>query len=703
MKNTLLTSLTKMVIAAIVAAICTGNLHAQKPTNSNNDQTTIAQLQPSQQPVFKDAKADLLLIRNRIIADLMEPTINAAAISQMASTIKPDGSWPNINYVDTSRTGFQHREHLEHMLDLARAYKKPGTEHYQSAAVKQTVSAALDFWIKHDFICANWWWNEMGTPNWMVNTLLVLDTDLTPTQREGGIRIASRANFTGVGARAGGDFVPIAGMVCKQALFIKDEVMLANALKVMSDQIEITTDRGIKPDMGFHHRVDWVTSIHTYGTSYVSSFTYWTVKTAGTSFSLSEASVKLLVDYYLEGINRAMAFGKYPDPGARNRDLTRKVVSAPAGTDIPENFLLTTNYRKKELDDLVKVRKGQKVPDYTWNRYFWYSSYFTHQRKNYFASVRMHSSRQSNVEQPHNEEGLKMHHLADGANFLQRTGKEFTEIYAAMDWQKIPGTTVVQKPELPHFNQIAKKGKSDFVGAVSDGDYGAAAFDFSSVHDPLKARKAWFFFNDEYVCLGAGIQSTADYTVATTLNQCLLNGNVVAKTTSGQKTLSRGEHNLTGIQWIIHDSVAYLFNTPTTAYLKNTTNTGSYRQISHQDFATDDPVNKDLFTLWLNHGTKPEAAQYAYTVVPGTSPAAIGAYQQKKAMSILANTPQLQAVQHKGMQLTQVVFYQPGTVELNATTSLAAESPCIVLVKMKGNAIQPVSYTHLTLPTKRIV
>jgi chondroitin AC lyase len=33
---------------------------------------------------------------------------------------------------------------------------------------------------------------------------------------------------------------------------------------------------------------------------------------------------------------------------------------------------------------------------------------------------------------------------------------------------------------------------------------------FKSVHDPLKAHKAWFFFDNEYVCLGAGINSDAD-------------------------------------------------------------------------------------------------------------------------------------------------------------------------------------------------
>ena len=140
---------------------------------------------------------DLEIIRKRIIDDLLQPPVNEDEVQKLVNSIKPDGSWPDINYKDTSRTGFQHKDHLEHMLDLARAYKKPGSKLYKNAEVKKTVLSALDYWIAHDFICQNWWWNEMGTPNWMINTLLVLDEDLTEMQRTEGARIANRAALTG--------------------------------------------------------------------------------------------------------------------------------------------------------------------------------------------------------------------------------------------------------------------------------------------------------------------------------------------------------------------------------------------------------------------------------------------------------------------------------------------------------------------------
>jgi chondroitin AC lyase len=431
----------------------------------------------------------------------------------------------------------------------------------------------------------------------------------------------------------------------------------------------------------------------------VSSFAYWTVKTAGTIYKLPDEGLKLLIDYYLDGICKSMAYGIYPDPGARNRDLSRKGDLGPADTDIPENLLKSSDYRKKELEDIIKIRRGEKNADKTWNRYYWWSSYFVHQRKKYFASVRMHSSRQNNVEEPYNEEGLKNHHLADGSNFLSRTGKEYIDIFPVWDWQKIPGTTVVQKPVLPPSNQIAKKGLSEFVGGVSNGEFGAAAFDFKSPHDPLKAHKAWFFFDREYVCLGAGINSSAEYPVATTLNQCLLNKDVVVKTKSGSQILSKGEHNLKDVSWVLHDSVGYFFPAPVFANIRNATASGNWRQITHQSLATDELVQKDVFTLWLDHGKQPVSANYAYIIVPGISSSSLEQYSKTKNIVILANSPEMQAVQSKELNISEIVFYKPGNIKLENNIILAATNPCIAMVRLKGRSIDEISVSD---PTEKL-
>jgi chondroitin AC lyase len=646
-------------------------------------------------PAKPSASQDLEIIRKRIVDDLMEPAVNADKIQQLITTLQPDGSWPGINYKDVSRTGFQHSRHLENMMDLARAYKKTGSSYYGKEEVKKTFSAAMDFWIKNDFICDNWWWNEMGAPNSIVNTMLIMDTDLTEYQREYGAKIAYRANMQSTGFRPGGDQIVVAGMLGKQALLNRNEDTLHRVIEHMKTEVAVTTGRGLKPDMSFHHRTDNVISTLTYGSGFANSFSYWMVKTAGTKYALPEEQLKLFIDYYIDGISKSMVFAKYRDLGANNRDMSRKGALGVAGTEIPENLLKSSSYRKNELEEIIRVRKNESKPNFTWNRYYWHSHYLTHQRPDWHSSVRMHSSRASNMEQPHNEEGIQMHHFGDGSNFIQRTGKEYYDIFPVWDWQKIPGATILQKPQMHHFRDVAKKGRSEFAGGVSDGKYSVLGFDFTSVHDSLKAKKAWFHFDNEYVCLGTAIVTSSNLPVVTTLNQSLLNGDVVVKAGKQQQTLQKGKHSLSSVTWILHDSVGYLFPNSSNVQLNNIVATGSWRAINHQAWATDDPVNLDVFLAYIEHGNAKNAS-YEYVVVPNVSATSLDAYAKKLPLQIIANNPALQAVTNRQLGITQAVFYATGKVTLPEGITLSVDNPCIVMVKMNGKKVSKISVAEPT-------
>lgn len=647
------------------------------------------------------AAATLRVIKQRVVSDLLAPPVNQSAIGQLLKTIQPDGTWPGINYKDVSRTGFQHKDHLENMLALARAYQKTGTPYYQQDAVKKAFSLALDYWLANDFRCDNWWWNEMGTPNLMINTLLVMDSSLTAKQRREGWLIAHRANMETFGARPGGDLMPIAGMLAKQGLFLMNEDTLRKALNAMQADVKISTGRGLKPDMSFHHRTDNVISTLTYGSSYASSFAYWAAKTAGTEFTFPDPLLQLAVNYFLDGICQSLVYRTWPDPGAMNRDITRQNALAKEDNGLPQNLLAATTYRAKELQEVLDVRNGKMKPAFTRDRYFWYSHYYTHQRPRYFASVRMHSARANNMEEPHNEEGIRNHFYGDGSLFISRTAREFNNIFPVWDWRKIPGTTILQKPELPHWRQLAKKGLTDFAGAASDGVYGVAAFDFSSVHDPLRAHKSWFFFDNEIVCLGAGIRTDTALPAATTLNQCLLYGNVLVHGAQKNNTqsLPLGNHVLPNTAWVLHDSIAYIFPQPTTLHLKMGEATGNWRQINHQAWATEAPVKKNVFTLWLDHDVQPQNAVYAWIVVPNMSAASAAAYRKQLPVKILSNTPGLQAVQHTALERTGIVFYQPGSFRISDQLTIATNQPCIVLLKTKGATVSTIAVTD---PTQKL-
>ncbi|MBC7903677.1 MAG: chondroitin lyase [Gemmatimonadaceae bacterium] len=650
--------------------------------------------------VLAGVSNDLEIIRQRVIADLLnEKEVERHFIDKLFETLKPDGSWPDINYKDLSRTAFQHSRHLMNMLDMSRAYRKPGSPLKGNANLKKAISSALDLWLANDFICENWWWNEMGTPNLMINTLLVMDEELTEKQKTDGLRIAGRANLRASGARPGGDLIQIAGMLGKQALFARNELVLDTVVRTMASEIKVTTGRGLKPDMSFHHRVDNVISTLTYGTGYANAFAYWAVKIAGTKYSLPDSASRLLIDYFIDGISQSMIYRMYPDPGAMNRDITRRNAVEEEGLGLPENLAKISTYRAKELEEIIKVRSGKLKPSFTKDRFFWHSSYLTHQRPLFFVSVRMHSSRASNMEQPHNEEGILNHHYGDGSNFISRTGKEFTNIFPVWDWQKIPGTTVLQKPEMPHWNVLAKKGLTDFSGAATDGHYTVAGFDFSSVHDPLTARKSWFFFDREYVCLGAAINTTADLPVFTTVNQTLLNGAVKTRDAKGQRAIDTGRHLLSSTTWIHHDSVGYLFHSPTTIAVYAGIQKGNWRRINHQAWATTEEVSENIFSAWFDHGRKVKNASYQYIVLPAVAVKELETYSKKNDVVILSNSADLQAVQHKGLNLTQAVFYKPGGLQIAKDIFIKVDQPCILMLH-SGNGM--IDRIHLAEPTHKL-
>ena len=124
--------------------------------------------------------------------------------------------------------------------------------------------------------------------------------------------------------------------------------------------------------------------------------------------------------------------------------------------------------------------------------------------------------------------------------------------------------------------------------------------------------------------------------------------------------------------------------------------TGNWRLITHQASATADPVTKNVFSLWLDHGTRPDSASYAYVVIPAVTEGILSRYAAKPEVEILANTADIQAVKNNSLGISQVVFYQPGTIAIAPGIKLTAKSPCIAMINMKAGKITGVSVVDPT-------
>ncbi|MFH0759196.1 MAG: polysaccharide lyase family 8 super-sandwich domain-containing protein [Bacteroidota bacterium] len=634
---------------------------------------------------------DFELVRQRVIDQLMTPGVNDAQVKELVETLGKDGSWSDINYVDTTNTGFDHQRHLGNILVMSRAFRNENSGFHLDRSLKKSIILALEFWTLHDFICENWWWNQIGVPGTLVSIMLIMDKEIPVDLALKVQPIIQRGNINAWGARPGGDRIKIASIDAKNSLLLRNEQRFNEMIRIIEGEIKFVPGRGMQYDYSFHHRVDRVNNTLSYGLDYAGAFTEWAAYVADTRYAFSEEKTEQLIDYYLDGICKMMAYGKYPEPGAKNRSISRRGTLRPEKASIPEELLKTSNYRSEELEEIVAIRNNHSGAVRSHSTFYWQSEHYTHQRPQYFTSVRMYSTRNANMEEPYNSEGLLNHHRGDGTNHISRTGEEYQDIWPAYDWQKIPGTTVMQKPQLPPPEEIQKFGTTDFVGAVTDGLYGAAVFDFRSPHDPLEAKKAWFFFDKEYVCLGAGIKCPSGLPVYTTLNQCLLAGPVTALENKRQRTLEKGDHALNDAAWVYHDSTAYLFPGSTQVRLSNKTATGSWYDITKQIRTPRDKVSREVFSLWIDHGTHVEDASYQYIVVPSIQKEEIPDYIAGKNIEVISNTPEIQAVRHKGLGIYQLVFYKTGELQLSENLTLGSDSQGAIMLKTKGKTIRGIS------------
>ena len=312
--------------------------------------------------------------------------------------------------------------------------------------------------------------------------------------------------------------------------------------------------------------------------------------------------------------------GNFTFNSAEGRNITRKGLTARYLTTACNNLLALNTGREDDLRTFKAVLQTGEGSAVTGNKHFWRGDIMCHHRKGYYASARFYSTRTVSTDGPHNREGLKSHHLSDGCNVLLRTGGEYQEVFPAWDWQKIPGTTVEQRPELT--GSPRRMGETRFAGGVSDGEYGLAAFDLK--RDGLTARKSWFFFDDEYVCLGAGITCGSDHPVVTTLNQRNLEGDVWIGDASAARKLDKGLRRPERPSWVWHDEIAYVLLDTAAVHLRNDLQRGSWHEINQR--YSKEQVARDVFTLWVDHGSSPQNGSYAYAVVPGIERTAVEAF-----------------------------------------------------------------------------
>lgn len=336
-----------------------------------------------------------------------------------------------------------------------------------------------------------------------------------------------------------------------------------------------------------------------------------------------------------------------------------------------------------------------------------------HRTEDYLFALSMYSERIQNTEIM-NDENRFGWHQNNGMTYIYDEDKQYTENYwNTVNPLRLPGTTVVPvnigtgKPDGSGFAQGGDFcSKESWVGGTSIGNYGVSGMSFSgetqgiagdapvSYALDLKGKKSWFMFDDEMVCLGAGITNkNMELPVETTIenkklrkdgsNQLLVNGEKteIPVKEANVKELVERTADVSGtsfeqVNWAHlegNQSVGTGYYFPeenTEIQVRRGQTTGSWKDVG----TFEGESTENYLEMWVDHGQNPENASYSYVLLPETSAEETENYAQAPKVTILENSSEVQAVRHETLKITGINFWQEQGGSVEGITSDKAAS-----------------------------
>ncbi|MFC3560348.1 polysaccharide lyase family 8 super-sandwich domain-containing protein [Pedobacter jamesrossensis] len=632
---------------------------------------------------FSYSQDEFALIESRINDYLkaeVEPEKLNQDVKKYISDITGEGYWPAINYSSVAETSWEPLLHLKRVkqFSLTLALKGQGIE--KNSKLESLTVKALRYWLAKNPKSNNWFQNDIASPTTIGEILLLLkNTRILPTSLQDSL-LKSMEQGNVVKA-IGANKLDIATHIIYRASLTKDKALMDSAVHQAFLPITLDNREGLQKDYSYLQHGPQL-QIASYGQVFLNGEYKVASWLLGTSYALSSEKVKIL-DHYLNETFLKTIRGRYIDFNTEGRGVSRNDVldkidiTAKGGPNAllalvekvnPENALALGAAQKR-----IMQKEAPSFMIKPAHIHFWKADYTVHNRSAYSFNLRSVSKRTVRAEAG-NKENLLAKFLPDGSTNIQRSGQEYFNIMPVWEWDKIPGVTGRDYPIDQKLTiEWGERGVGVFVGGVSDGVYGASAYQLN--YNEVTAKKAWFFFDGEVVCLGAAINSFAKEAITTTVNQAWQKGRVKAlannKFISVDNTLSSMD-----LKWIWHDSVGYYFPKGGKLKLSNQVQKGSWSLINLN--RSKEQVKGKVFKLWFEHGLDPADDSYAYIVRPGVSEKDM--LKPYADVEILSNDGAIQAVKNNALNMLQAVFHEPGILN-GPNFSLKVDRACIVLIK----------------------
>lgn len=371
--------------------------------------------------------------------------------------------------------------------------------------------------------------------------------------------------------------------------------------------------------------------------------------------------------YILEAILQLAEFAGEQD-AAYFKSLVKYMISESSGVYdfLGETTLYCYTLAQKILNDgTIPVRD-----EYQLYKVYADMDRAVQHRAGYSVGISMHSERIAAFEKI-NGENIKGWYTGSGMLYLYNN--DLTQyagnFWATVDTRRLAGTTVLRGvSDLPaESGSVNALGRNSFAGGVSLGKYGVAGMQLMPVGQTLNAKKSYFMFDNEIVCLGTDINAADGDDIETTVenrklsasgdNALTVDGAAAAASIGASETVTAAWAHLAGND-SESDGIGYFFPKKETLNIVRESRTNNWSSMNQAAGQKDDTDYTDNYlTMYINHGVTPSNADYEYVLLPNMSSDGVKSYAENADVEILANNTNVQAAYDKSTQVTGANFW----------------------------------------------
>ena len=612
---------------------------------------------------------------------------------------------------------------------MALAYATTGSTLQGNAALRADILAGLDWMYANRYnetkaIYDNWWDWEIGSPKLFVDAAVLMYADLSPTQLANYMRAVEKFTPSATTRAPGGSTGTFTGanrmdkiyVVTIRGLLVKDDAKLRAARDAFSNLfLYVTSGDGFYVDGSFiqHNRHPYTGS---YGAALMSAISPILAllngpnaeSAAGSSWRVTDPNLRNVFRWIYESYEpviyrggmmamlqgRAISRSSTSEHGLghgimlnilrlselapeADRARIRSLLRGWAEADTSRSFVASASLPQvADVQQLLADPTVAPRDELRGNFVFGSMDRVVHLGPGFGAGLSLSSSRIYTYESI-NTENLRGWHTGDGLLYLYNGDlAHFSDAYwPTVNPRRLPGTTVDAAQTRANASGQSTNPAYNWAGGVSLGRYGAAGMQLDGWSNTLTAKKSWFMFEHEIACLGSGISSTDNRPIETTVENRLLStaGNGAFTVDSAVQPNALGWTDTFSAPRWAHltgrtsgSDIGYYF--PATAPLNalREARTGAWSTINGGGSTT--VITRNFLTLWFEHGSNPANATYAYYLLPNRSAAETADFAASPTITVIENSPSVQAVRHTTLGLTAANFWNDGRASAGGIT-----------------------------------